>query len=118
MKAEKMSIELGNHSALFDVYEGMTDMKTKGGRHQEAQTYEIKYLKLKDSLFSLDKARQVAEMETHFETAKKEQLIQILEQKAIIQNIWRNILIGGSFLLMLVSYYIFRLQRSGTRKTN
>ena len=116
LKAEKISIELGNHNALSDVYKGMTDIKTKIGRHQEAQAYEIRYLKLKDSLFSLDKARQVAEMETHFETEKKEQLIKILEQEAIIQNIWRNVLIGGGFLLILVSYSIFRLQRSRTQK--
>ncbi|HEY3430589.1 MAG TPA: response regulator, partial [Cyclobacteriaceae bacterium] len=115
LKAEKMSIELG--TSLLEVYKGITEMKTKAGRHQEAQRYQIKYLKLKDSLFSLDKARQVAEMETRFETEKKEQQIKILEQEAVIQNIWRNILIGGGFLVMLVSYYIFRLQRSRSRKT-
>lgn len=115
--AEKISMELGNHSALFEVYKGLTNTKTKAGRIGEAQAYEIKYLKLKDSLFNLDQARQVAGMETRFETEKKEQLIKILEQEAIIQDIWRNILIGGSFLLTLVSYYIFRLQRSRNRKT-
>lgn len=117
MRVEKMSIEMGNHTALLDVYKGMTDIKTKAGRHQEAQTYQIKYLTLKDSLFSLDNARQVAEMETRFEMEKKEQFIKILEQEAVIQNIWRNVLLVGTVLLILVSYSIFRLQRSRTRKT-
>jgi tetratricopeptide (TPR) repeat protein len=115
--AKEMSITLGNHNALLDIYKGMLDVKTKTGRHSEAQTFEIKLLKLKDSLFSLDKARQVAEMETRFEANKREQLIEILEQKAIIQNIWRNVLVVGGFLLIGVSYYILRLQRSRTRKT-
>jgi signal transduction histidine kinase/DNA-binding response OmpR family regulator len=117
MKVKNMSVELGNHSALLDVYKGMTDIKTKAGHYQEAQNYKIKYLTLKDSLFSLDNARQVAEMETRFETEKKEQHIKILEQEAVIQNIWTNVLIGGTVLLILISYYIFRLQRSRTRKT-
>jgi signal transduction histidine kinase/DNA-binding response OmpR family regulator len=116
-RAKNMSLAMGNHNALLDIYKGITDIKTKTGRQQEAQAYEIKYLKLKDSLYSLDKARQVAEMETRFETKKKEQLIEILEQKAIIQNIWRNVLMGGGLLLILVSSYIFHLQRSRTRKT-
>jgi len=116
MIVERLSAELGNQTALLDVYKGMTDIRTKAGRHEEAQRYKIKYLTLKDSLFSLDQARQVARMETRFETEKKEQLIQILEQKAIIQNIWRNVLLVGTVLLMLISYFIFRLQRSRTRK--
>lgn len=117
MKVKQMSIALGNHTPLLDVYKGLKEIRTKTGRPQEAQAFEIKYLKLKDSLFSMDKARQVAQMETRFETEKKEQLIEILEQKAIIQNIWRNILIGGGILLALVSFYIFQLQRSRNRKT-
>ncbi len=65
-KAKTLSIALGNHNAFLDIYRGLTDLKTKAGRPLEAQAYEIKYLKVKDSLFSLDKARQVAEMETRF----------------------------------------------------
>ncbi len=61
-----MSIALGNHNAFLDIYKGMSELKAKAGRREEAQWYEIKYLKVKDSLFSLDKARQVAEMETRF----------------------------------------------------
>lgn len=117
MKVKEMSMKLGNHSAMLDVYKGMTDIKKGIGKKQEAQIYEIKYLKLKDSLFNMDKARQVAQMETRLETEKQEQQIQLLEQKAIIQNIWRNILIGGGLLLALVSYYIVHLQRSRNRKT-
>ena len=56
-------------------------------------------------------------METRFETEKKEQLIKILEQEAAIQNIWRNVLLVGAIVVILVSYSIFRLQQSRTRKT-
>jgi signal transduction histidine kinase/DNA-binding response OmpR family regulator len=117
LKARSISLEIGQDNGLLEVYKGLTMIRTKAGRHQEAQAYELKYLRLKDSLFSLDKARQVAKMETRFETEKKEQLIRILEQDAIIQNMWKNILIGGGLLLALISSYIFHLQRSRTRKT-
>lgn len=116
LKAKQTSLALGNHSGLQDIYKGLTELKRKAGLPLEAQAYEIKYLRVKDSLFSLDKARQVAQLETRFETEKKEQQIKILEQDAYIQSIWKNTLIGGALLLIGVSYYIFRLQRSRTRK--
>lgn len=115
-KVEKLSKELGNQSALLDVYKGMTAIKSKLGRVEESQQYENKYLKLKDSLFTLDNARQVAKMETRFETEKKEQQIKILEQQAVIRNMWTNVLIGSILVFAAFGFYIVHLQRSRTRK--
>ncbi|HEY0743331.1 MAG TPA: tetratricopeptide repeat-containing sensor histidine kinase, partial [Chryseosolibacter sp.] len=115
-KVERLSLALGNQSALLDVYKGMTTIKSRMGRKEEAQRYENKYLKLKDSLFTLDNARQVAKMETRFETEKKEQQIKILEQEAVIRKLWTNVLVGSALIFAAFGFYIVYLQRSRTRK--
>lgn len=116
MRAKDISLALGNHSGLPDIYKGLTDLKRKEGQLEEAQAYEVKYLRVKDSIFNLEKARQVAKVETLSEAKKKEEEIKALEQEATIQSYWKNALMVGGLILIGVSYYFFYVLRARNRK--
>ncbi len=116
-RCEQLSLELGTKSALLETYAGLVAIKTKTGRIAEAQAYQQKYFNLKDSLYGLESSRQIAALETQYETEKKDQTIQLLEQEKRIHQIWRNALIGGVVLALAIAFLIYRLQRSRTQKT-
>jgi len=114
--SEKICNDLGYGNALLDVYTNMIRLKTKTGRDAEARDYVAKYTVLKDSLFSFERARRIAELETRNETEKREQTIKLLEKEKQIETTWRNSLIGGVLLTTISGFFIYRLQRSRTRK--
>lgn len=70
---------------------------------QKALAFERLRNNLRDSMFNSEKSQQLAEVQTKYETEKKEQAIQILERDQKIQELWRNILIVGLLLVILVS---------------
>ncbi|MBL0745565.1 response regulator [Chryseolinea lacunae] len=116
-RSEKISLALGTRSALLENYTGLIDIKTKTGHIDEARIYLKKYFNLKDSLYGLENAREIAALETRHETEKKDQTIRLLEQEKRIQQIWRNVLMGGVVFALAIALLIYRLQRSRTQKT-
>lgn len=115
--AEKIATALSYPAALMEVYKDKGLLKKKEGNLQEAQACELNYLKLKDSLFSEEKGRQIARLESRYETAKKDQTIRLLQQEKEIQWIWQIVSVSVALLLMGVTFFIYRLQHSRASKT-
>jgi AraC-like DNA-binding protein/Tfp pilus assembly protein PilF len=80
--------------------------------HHKALLYEIYH----DSLYTRDKAKQIADIETRYETEKKNQQIQLLERDKKIQLLWRNIFITALVLVTLLSLVVYFLQRYSEHK--
>lgn len=97
---------------LYNVLSGIySDQKD----YEKAFIYYKKYADLKDSIFNQEKSRQLLEMETKYQTEKKEQEINI--QKLVIseQNlklIRNQFLIFGLAMLLALSAFTFLLWRS------
>jgi two-component system NarL family sensor kinase len=79
---------------------------------ESALTYFQDHAALKDSLFTVARSRQLAEMETKYQTEKKEQQIQI-QQAALERNF--AIIIGLVIVLALV-FLIWGLVRKQTQR--
>ncbi len=80
------------------------------GNYISAINYFEKYKNLNDSLFSVTKSRQIADMLEKYESVKKEQAIKLLEsqgrnQYAELQkaNLQRNITFGGIAMLLVMA---------------
>jgi signal transduction histidine kinase/DNA-binding response OmpR family regulator len=114
--AGKMAKEIGMPTALVATYQGLIDVKLNQGHYKEAHTLERSAAILKDSIFKLERARQLARLQSQHETEKKEQTIKILEQEKKIQSIRQTMLIGGVVILSLMSVIVYRLERSRTLK--
>lgn len=109
---ERMAAELGYPGAVMEVYKDKELLKRKEGKPAEAQAYELKYLKLKDSVFNKEKAKQIARLQSRYETAQKDQTIKLLQQEKKIQRIWQVLSVSVFLLVMAVAFFIYRLQRS------
>jgi len=68
-------------------------------------------VKVKDSIFNLEKSKQIAEMEARFDIVKKEKENQILKQNIQLQyrNLW--LLFIGLALVILLSVMLFYYSR-------
>ena len=108
--------ELISYKALFEYYE-----VTKN--YNLSLEYYKKYSALKDSVYNIQKSEQIAEIQTRYETQKKEQENELLRKEKAIreetitrkeaQN--RMLLIGILFILSFAGYfYIVYRQKQKT----
>jgi len=66
------------------------------------------YTEIKDSIMSVEKQKQVLELQTQYETTKKEKENEILRKDQIILKNSRNSLIIGALLLLTIAVIILR----------
>jgi signal transduction histidine kinase/DNA-binding response OmpR family regulator len=99
------NIVINTYNTLAQAYEATGNLK---------MALESERLKqaLKDSVLNQEKSRQVAEVQTKYETEKKEQEIVLLEQKNKTQTVWRNSLMAGLLLTITSAAIIYWLQRT------
>ncbi len=98
------------YQTLAKAYEGTNQFK-------QAYNYQKKYTELNDSLLNETKSKQLIELETKYETEKKEAEIASLSQQAAIQALelkQKNltIVVGAIvvIVLLLIVYFIYRAQ--------
>ena len=106
-----LSRKLGLKRVSRHVYYALVDLRLREGKTTEAFNYMRAYYDVRDSLLNGSKTRQIVELETRFEKEKQEQRIQLLEQEKTIQQLWTNVLIVGSLLLVITLIIIYRLQK-------
>lgn len=111
IEAAKTSLEISQE--IKDPNEAMETLKLLSQLYEESKqpslalkTYK-EFSVIKDSLFNITKANQIADLETKYETEKKDQEIASLTQQKIIQDLklsQRNnqLLIGGLFFLIVI----------------
>lgn len=114
--ALQLAQHLGLRRVIRHAYSGLVDIKLQQGKGDEAVVYLRKFYAVRDSLLNTSKIRQIVELESKHELQLKEQNIKLLESEARIQTIWRNILIGFVFVIILISAGLFQLQRYRYRK--
>ncbi|OFX44630.1 MAG: hypothetical protein A2046_01225 [Bacteroidetes bacterium GWA2_30_7] len=102
---------------LKNVYKEM-------GNYTKAFIYSEKFIETKDSLFNADKTKAITEMETKYQTEKKQQEIELLNKDKALQNeeikkqaIIKNSFIIGFGLILLIAIIIYRNFRQ-KRKAN
>ncbi len=110
-KSESIAKKLNQKKVLQDVYGKLSELEKKKNRYAEALRYTEQATIYKDSLYTEEKAKQIAEIETRYETEKKDQKIILLERDKKIQLLWRNIAVASLGLLTILSVSFYFLQR-------
>lgn len=102
---------------LLDAYEAITETFKQSGYFDSAFHYQTASISLKDSLFSLEKSKQISELETLYETEKKEQQIALQQTRIEFKNKQTYSLLVILLLTFGLTIYVIYTSR-GRRKAN
>ncbi|HYC28011.1 MAG TPA: hypothetical protein VEB42_04330, partial [Chitinophagaceae bacterium] len=108
-EAMKLAEENGNDfQSLNSIYSSLAKSYQAAGDHKGLSEALLKQLELKDSIYQRSSAEAMAEMQTKYETQKKENTI-IQQELALVS---KNYQLYGSLLLLglvvIFSYLLFR----------
>ena len=110
------SITISNKNNYLDYlsynYEHISIVYTRIKNFESALKYHTLFMNVKDSIFNKENSQQLTEMQTKYETEKKEK--QIIESSAESekQATFKNAFIIGFALMVLLVFFIFRGYRS------
>jgi two-component system NarL family sensor kinase len=108
-----LSKDQGDVEQSVSIYQVLADVAYKNGAYQKAFEYQQRFSVLSDSLLDAQKVTSLAEMQTKYETEKKEQSIVLLEQQNKTKAVQKKYLIAGTIalslgLFVLGFYYVQR----------
>ncbi len=122
-EAVEVAEGINDQKQLQDIYLELKEVEVARGNHQRAIAYYEQHIAVKDSLFNEEKARQLAELQTVYETQQKEQeialqsqRIETLHQEARADNLLRNGLIFVIVVLGALAYLVVSRQRIRIKK--
>ena len=118
------TIELATPIAYTDLVKFSYGMLQKAymelGNYKDAYTYQSKQMLLQDSLLNVEKAKAIVELQTKFETEKKEQQIALQQVKIEAQEAKNSInlliITGLSIVLSLLVAIMMLLRNRSKRK--
>lgn len=109
-----ISLKMDVKENLSTVYANLSDIYSQKGNLSQAFEYYKKYISVKDSIYNHEKLRQYADMQTKYDSERKEkeialqlQKITILGQKAEIQDLIRMRLIVSIIVIVLFFLLLF-----------
>lgn len=125
--AEKQAAQINDPDVLMHVFYEMAALEEKMGHNDHALNYYKKWALLKDSVFSAESRKKLADFQSYYESEKREQEIELLQKEKEIdklsieqkeeelqfQRVSKLWLITVIVLLLLVIgfIYFYRLQR-------
>ena len=129
LQSAQEALAIGRRSELIhhqaSAYTDFAQFSAERRDFSAAYTYYLRGQAIKDSVFTADKAKQMAELRTRYETEQKEAQLQLLRGEANLQRAeasWqrrrRNLLAGALVVVGLLgaaSYRRYRLQRRTSR---
>ncbi|WP_304067466.1 tetratricopeptide repeat protein [Pedobacter glucosidilyticus] len=117
--ALQIAQNLNDKEILYNSYAELAKLQQQAGKYQEAYEHIHKAFMLKDSVLFLNNQKSLQELQTQYETSKKEQQITNLNQKNLIQELkikQRNLylFIAAVILTLVISgaYFIYQKRRA------
>lgn len=117
-KAIELSHSLNARDLTKDVYQKMSNMYYQMGNYKKAHELLRISMELKDSIFNEIKSKQLAELQTQYESEKKENEIKLLNQSNDLQKaelnrvmLIRNFFIGGFIFILIITILLYRIIR-------
>jgi len=107
-EALKLSLTIGVSKETIDLYSNIASLDSVKGNFKSAYLNIIKYNNLNDSLFSVERKKAFDELQTKYETEKKEQQILLNEAQIKKQKIFNWALVMGIFLVIIVAILFIR----------
>ena len=101
-KSLELSESIGDSNLKMHLYSNMVKAKMGIGAVEEASLLFQKYNNLRDSLFDQDKMEEIKDLETRYETARKEEEIRAQRIAIERENFQKNLFLSLSILLVIL----------------
>ncbi|RLD64254.1 MAG: hypothetical protein DRJ01_01550 [Bacteroidetes bacterium] len=113
-KSLKMSKDLNLKTTIIDSYRNFSELHEAKGSYKKSLEYYKKLTILKDSLLNEESHKQIAEMQTKYETEKKQAEIELLSKDKALkeaeikkQKYIKNGLILGSIFILIFAFLTY-----------
>ncbi|MCE3227115.1 MAG: nprA [Bacteroidetes bacterium] len=117
-KALALAKTVEDRGAVINTFKNLADVFNDAGNYKQSVEFYQKYISAKDSVFQKESADKVAELETRYNTEKKENQIAILnkdkevnEKQLKVKSLQQNMLLIGLGLLLVVAFLIYNRYR-------
>ncbi len=118
LEADRLADEHSLLTAKDNIIENLGLLYAEIGDFQKALEYQVLFKVLSDSILNQEKSKQIAELETQYETTQKEQEIELLSAENEIaslqlqkqQDLRNYLIIAAAFLLILIGVLYNRYQ--------
>lgn len=107
-EALKKAEEIKNPLPAQEVYRELAIASAKSGDYRKAWSYQNMYTVLSDSIMNTEKQKQILDLQTKYETDKKEKENALLKKDQKILLMTRTFLITGAALLGLIILIVLR----------
>ncbi len=115
-KAESLAKNMRHKEVLVETYSRLRLLENLRGRFKSAMDYSELMHTYKDSIYTENKAKQIAQAEALYESEKKDRKILELEQHEQFQKLKQRYLLIALFTAISVFLLIYLLQRSHNKK--
>jgi adenylate cyclase len=99
LKSFSLAKDLNYLPGVAKCYEGLSDAYSAKKDFEQALIYHRQYSAISDSLLNSDKISSISEMQTKYETEKKQEQIAFLDKQTKSRARQRNAFVGGSVVL-------------------
>jgi len=129
IKSLKLYKEIGEKAGIKDAYSTLSELYKTKGDYKQAFDYQMLFSEIKDTLLNEKSSKQMAEMNTKYDSEKKDKAIQLLnkekenqESLTAAENRKQQVILfsvsGFTLLLMGFAVFIYRSFRQKQRLNN
>jgi tetratricopeptide (TPR) repeat protein len=115
-----IAIEIGLVNQILHSYDDLSELFSVKGDFENAYKYSRLYVGLKDSVFNENKVKIIEEIQTKYETEKKENENDILKKDVKHRKkvqLLLFIIISGLFIIAISLFFLFRIKNKSLRKS-
>ena len=119
LKAQTLLEPLDVPGSMKDVYLGLSQIYEQRDDYDRALPFYMQYVTISDSMFTVEKASKIEELQLIYDVEKKDQEIAILSKDIELGNLRRQLLvlaIGGLVLIASLIIYMQFTRRKKERK--
>ncbi len=113
-KGLELALQIKRKEIIKEAWYQLSDAYSVNGSYQKALEAYRNYVSEKDSLMNEENSKGMAEVQTKYETAKKEEKIELLTKNKALdeaelnkQKLVRNFFVAGSLFLLLVAFLLY-----------